>query len=242
MNNFQGGDGTRYSGRDELEHMEKFMPNYNRSIVKKILKNMNAGSAILEFGAGIGTLATIYKDHTGVSPVCLEIDNDLKSVLTERGFRVFGGTDEVDEVFDGVYSSNVLEHIEDDVAALKKIRGLLKLGGHPLVLYVPAFQCLFSGMDEAVGHYRRYGKNELISKLNNASYTVTNVHFSDCIGFFTLLFVRLSGYNKLSGLGSPGSLIFYDKFIYPISCLFDLLGFRFLFGKNLLVRAVARNS
>ncbi|SVC30839.1 uncharacterized protein METZ01_LOCUS283693 [marine metagenome] len=39
------------------------------------------------------------------------------------------------------------------------------------------------------------------------------------------------------GLGNKGSLLIYDKYIYPISMVLDNLGFRYFFGKNILVAA-----
>ena len=50
---------------------------------------------------------------------------------------------------------NVLEHIEDDVAALRTLRRLLRPGGR-IVLYVPALNGLYGAYDRKVGHFRRY--------------------------------------------------------------------------------------
>jgi SAM-dependent methyltransferase len=63
--------------------------------------------------------------------------------------------DLADERFDVVCAFEVLEHIEDDVAAVKEWSSLLRPGGH-LLLSVPAFQRLFSVGDEMMGHFRRY--------------------------------------------------------------------------------------
>ena len=51
--------------------------------------------------------------------------------------------------------SNVLEHIPDDAAAVRRFRQVLPPGGK-LVVLVPALPQLFGSIDEAVGHYRRY--------------------------------------------------------------------------------------
>jgi SAM-dependent methyltransferase len=50
---------------------------------------------------------------------------------------------------------DVLEHIEDEAAALKLIHSILEPSGH-LFLTVPAYQVLFSSEDHAAGHFRRY--------------------------------------------------------------------------------------
>ena len=73
--------------------------------------------------------------------------------------------DEIDDIsgIDFVFSSNVLEHIKDDIEVLKAIRNKLSDNGE-LYLYLPAHMILMSRIDEVVGHYRRYSKK--ISCLN----------------------------------------------------------------------------
>ena len=66
---------------------------------------------------------------------------------------------------------DVLEHIEDDAAFLQEIFAILVPAGS-LVVTVPAFQSLYSGFDEEVGHYRRYSSKDLQSKLLNAGFEV----------------------------------------------------------------------
>jgi len=193
----------------------------------------------MDFGAGIGTLALMYKDRTGVSPTCIEIDPHLVRILQGRGLATFRDLDDLTEEFEAVYSSNVLEHIEDDLATLKRIRRTMTRGA-VLVLYLPAFQCLYTGLDVAVGHYRRYGKRELSKKLQASGFEISHIHFADSIGFFILLLIRLANFKKTSVLSSSGNFSFYDKFVFPVSRLVDTIGVRHLFGKNIVVKAVAR--
>ena len=47
-----------YSGKEELDNSSKFLRNYNLEIVKIFFNHLKSkGSKILDFGAGIGTLA-----------------------------------------------------------------------------------------------------------------------------------------------------------------------------------------
>jgi 2-polyprenyl-3-methyl-5-hydroxy-6-metoxy-1,4-benzoquinol methylase len=55
---------------------------------------------------------------------------------------------------------DVLEHIEDDVAAVRTLRALVADSGR-VVLSVPALQSLFGLHDEHLGHYRRYTARSL---------------------------------------------------------------------------------
>lgn len=226
---------TAYSGIEELWMIEKELEGYNKSIINRFKKYLDDKATVLDFGAGIGTLAKIWASSSG-KPDCLEIDGNLATIIKDRGFVVYESWSAISKKYDGIYSSNVLEHINDDVATLKEIHSHLKADG-VLVIYVPAFMCLFSKMDEVVGHYRRYGRAELQEKLHRAGFRVVASHYVDSLGFFASLALKFFGYRNGVNLGEAGSLRFYDKFIYPVSIFLDWIGFRFLFGKNILIVA-----
>ena len=71
---------------------------------------------------------------------------------------------------------DVLEHIEDDLFALEQMRDVLQPGGK-LALLVPSHQFLFGEFDRAVGHFRRYSKQELVGKLTKVGFTVIETKF-----------------------------------------------------------------
>jgi SAM-dependent methyltransferase len=81
--------------------------------------------------------------------------------------------------FDTVVCLNVLEHIEDDDFALQQMAATLKPGGH-LALLVPAHQMLHGAFDEAVGHFRRYGKRQLRTCLEHNGFKVRSLRFFNC--------------------------------------------------------------
>lgn len=66
---------------------------------------------------------------------------------------------------------NVLEHIEDDIQALKKAFQLLKPGGK-LIIEVPAGPNLYDAYDAQLQHFRRYSADELKNKLKIAGFDV----------------------------------------------------------------------
>ena len=72
---------------------------------------------------------------------------------------------------DSMLCLNVLEHVPDDLLALKNMRERVKPGGK-LVILVPAYPWLFNSMDKAVGRFRRYRKDELESRLASAGWGV----------------------------------------------------------------------
>jgi SAM-dependent methyltransferase len=76
-----------------------------------------------------------------------------------------------DEPFHLIGFFDVLEHLEDDVAALRQLRKSLTVGGR-LVLTVPAHRALWSYADAEAHHCRRYGTSELTKALVNAGFEV----------------------------------------------------------------------
>ena len=227
---------TNYAGVAELWAIEESLKKYNADVVHKLTRFFNNRLRILEFGAGIGTLAELWSNKTGITPECLEIDVDLNRVIQERGFICYENLDDIGGLFDGIYTSNVLEHIEDDGAILGKLYEKLEENGI-LAVYVPAFMCLYSNMDLAVGHYRRYTAKDLCGKLESSGFEIIHQSYSDGVGFFVWLYLKMRNRHGGGELSNYKMLSIYDKFVYPISCFFDAVGIKRLFGKNLLVIA-----
>ncbi len=74
-----------------------------------------------------------------------------------------------------VVAFDVLEHIEDHDRAVAEFRRVLRIGGI-LLIAVPADQKLWSAHDEAVGHVRRYARNELVDLVRRNRFVVDEVH------------------------------------------------------------------
>ncbi len=77
----------------------------------------------------------------------------------------------VDGEFDLAAALDVLEHVEDDVAALGELARVVRPGG-VLLLSVPLFERAWTKFDEFVGHSRRYEPNELLAKLAAVGFFV----------------------------------------------------------------------
>ena len=119
----------KYSGLNELLAAEKCRPNYNEFIVESCLSRIDNPSSCIDFGAGIGTLSQILKIKLGFSPTCIEIDQINIKYLNNRNLPFFKKIDDVKDKVDLVFSSNVLEHIEDDISTLKSINNKLNPDG-----------------------------------------------------------------------------------------------------------------
>ncbi len=237
---------SEYPDHDLLFDTEEGLQGYNTHVVSMIYKALTLHgttsiekSAIAEFGAGHGTLVRIFLEKYNLKPECIEIDERFIQELKKSGFTTFKSLKEAAKQYQLIYTSNVIEHIENDVQALKDMRNALIENGR-LVIYVPALPFLFSSFDESAGHFRRYSKRELISKVREAGFTIEKCHYNDSIGVLASLGVKALGYKKSTNLGSKKSLIFYDRCIYPLSRVLDFCGFKHIIGKNLLLVATPK--
>jgi SAM-dependent methyltransferase len=228
-----------YSGTPELLATENGLVNYSSSIVRKLHSKMNLtpSSNICEFGAGTGFLAGIFRSKFQIEPDCIELDPELILLIKSKKLKCFQTLVESPQNYDAIYSSNVLEHIEDDSKILKQLFDALNPGG-VIGIYVPAHPMLYSTMDEQIGHFRRYTRGELKDKVLDAGFSIQSLAYDEFLGFFASALVKLVGYKNMANLGSKKSLVFYDRFVFPISRALDFLGCRYFLGKNLILIAV----
>ena len=224
----------KYTGLSELEKLESNLLNYNTFIVSKFIKHASGRKHVLDFGAGVGTLSKIY---TNLDPkaklFCVELDRAQIALISDRGFESAESLND-DSSFEYIFTSNVLEHIEDDSLALKTLFKNLTPDGK-LGIFVPANQLVYSHIDKKLEHFRRYSKSDLVNKVMKAGFKIDDCHYVDSIGLFAWLFAKVF---KLEFSQKGSSLLkIYDKYIWPLSRLLDNLGFKYLFGKNLLLLA-----
>ena len=141
LNNTSPVDSYIYEGNEVLNLQESSLPNYNKSIVLNFIKrvpklNKSEKLRVLDFGAGIGTLSEIYRDLTTIEPECFEIDAKQKQIIELKGFKTIQDIDKVEAKFDLIFTSNVLEHIENDRDALLSLHKALRDGNSYLAIYV----------------------------------------------------------------------------------------------------------
>jgi SAM-dependent methyltransferase len=146
------------------------------------------GDYPLELGSGLGDYAQWWLERGVPRITVTEGDASRLARLRER----FAGDDRVTVRFLDVtepprsdHSSfvmiNVLEHIPDDVGALRAAHTLVRPGGTVAVL-VPAFPFAMSRFDRAVGHVRRYTVASLTRSLIAAGLDVEDVHYVNMPG------------------------------------------------------------
>jgi SAM-dependent methyltransferase len=222
-----------YSGTIHLDVMA-CAQNYNAALHRLVLAALPANAKhIVDFGAGSGTFASMMQD-AGYPVTCIEPAPNLTTLLGTKGLVTLPTLHALDfQSVDFLYSLNVLEHIADDAAALDLCFQKVRPGG-VICFYVPAFHALFTSMDVAVGHHRRYRRESLAAVMKNAGFTVVTTRYADSLGFLASLYLKWT--DKGNGALNPGMVRFYDRAIFPLSLAMDRLCNRW-FGKNVYVVA-----
>jgi glycosyltransferase involved in cell wall biosynthesis len=136
------------------------------------------GDRVLEIGAGIGnmTMHLIPRSIYWATDVNLEYLDQLEDMRTTRPYLQVGYTNGMagdsfpeGQAFDTVVCLNVVEHLSDDLGALRNIYNALEEHGRAIIL-VPNGPNLFGSLDEILGHCRRYTSDELISVGQQAGF------------------------------------------------------------------------
>jgi SAM-dependent methyltransferase len=195
--------------------------------------------SVLEIGAGIGTNTVLLNTAQPQRWVCLEPDKHLLKELQRSlkqyppgCYETFEGTLEKlpsTELFDTILYIDVLEHIENDHAELKRAAAHLKRGGR-LVILSPAHQWLFSKFDASIGHYRRYTRRTLLA-IAPPNLRLERAIYLDAFGLFLSLANRLL---LRQDLPTVRQIQFWDRFVVPVSRLIDP-GLFHRAGKSVLV-------
>lgn len=110
--------------------------------------------------------------------------------------------------FDAIMLSEVLEHLEDDLAMMRGARELLAPGGC-LVVTVPGDPTLWTRWDDLAGHVRRYTRKELLGKLVASGFRIrscTNWGFP-ITGFLAVQGSKMRGGRVASSASEVPSLL-----------------------------------
>ena len=179
------------------------------------------GRSVLEVGAGLGEFAA---QVTGLDRhVVTDVDPAAVAAMATR----FASRPEVEArvldlsappvglgaSVDAVVAINVLEHIEDDAEALRRMASLVHPGGR-VVIWVPGYMQLYGEFDRAVGHVRRYTPATLREAFDRAGLRpleVKPVNFLGGIAWW--LTVRRGGVANQR----PRLVRTYDRLVVPVT-------------------------
>jgi SAM-dependent methyltransferase len=198
-----------------LEDLSDAM-NYRRWLAD--LARPHLGDQPLEIGSGTGCYALEWLPDVNHLTATEADDQRLASLATRFAHesaitvrRLMLPTNATGE-HSAVVALNVLEHIDDQVAALRSLHGLLRPGG-AVVLVVPAFAVAMSRFDRAIGHVRRYTVASLRTALEEADLEVEEIRYINPAGLIAWIAVcRLLGRFPANG----PMLRWYDRFAVPL--------------------------
>jgi len=195
--------------------------NYRRALLREFSPTLSG--RVIEIGSGIGQITEGLR--------ALPQIEFLQSVEPDAGFcaafrknlpgqpLIEGTIEDVEKGtnWNAILSINVLEHIREDEAELRRYRELLRRENGTINLFVPACQEIYAPIDQDFGHHRRYSKLELKRKLNAAGFEIERLRYFNFAGYFawwlTFCVLKKRQFNV-------GSVRFFDRMIFP--CVYGL--------------------
>ena len=173
----------------------------------EVKKKLSSDQVVLEIGSSSGYL---LRDIKNAVPGIFIIGSDCIPEPLEKIAKHYPDIPLIqfdlvncplpDNCIDIIVALNVLEHIENDNAALQQIYRILKPGGR-VIIEVPANPDLYDFYDEQLKHFRRYASDELSQKAENAGFAVQSTSH---LGFFiypAFRFVKLRNKQKTKQTG-----------------------------------------
>jgi len=223
----------------ELETTAK-LDNYNRWIAENFYPY--SGGSLLEIGAGAGTFSALFAskfEKIRLIEPSSKLFKQLKEkfaaqnhITVKQNSLHTEFSNSTREMFNSALMVNVLEHIEDDAAALKMLSNFLLPGGY-LLIFVPALQSLYSDFDRAVGHHRRYHRKNLAAIVESAGFEIIKLRYFDWLGAIAWWFINVIFRSKKINTKSAE---LYDRIGIPITRAIESV-ITPPFGKNLILIA-----
>lgn len=155
---------------------------------------------ILEIGCGTGhNLPMLARfgtiDAIEIDPAARDIASErLGSPVSDAPLPALPGIER--GAYHLIAVLDVVEHIEDDVAALKAMAECLKPGGKILIA-VPAHQWMWSAHDVVNHHHRRYSKASLVAAIERAGLAPHKLTYFNSLLFPLAAAARVAG--RLTG-------------------------------------------
>ncbi|MFN8638977.1 MAG: methyltransferase domain-containing protein [Dehalococcoidia bacterium] len=181
---------------DRLAHFEEWYwwHRARASIVTDVLRRYApaGNNDILDVGCGAGNTSLALREFGTVFGV--DASCEAAAVAHRRGLAS-ASMDATqlalrDDGFDVAVALDVLEHLDDDLAAARELRRVLRPRGL-LLVSVPAYQWLWSSHDVALHHRRRYTRRQLSGVLERAGFALELASYAMSLALLPAAAVRL---------------------------------------------------
>jgi glycosyltransferase involved in cell wall biosynthesis len=168
------------NGGEILERLNR-APRFTRWMADVIQPYI--GDRVLEVGAGTGNMSVHLMPRSvyWATDVNAHYLDCLVTLRATRPYMRVAYTDAMDgesfprgQSFDTVVCLNVVEHVQDDLAALRNVWNALSDGGRAIIL-VPCGPGLYGTLDEVLGHFRRYTHEQLVDVAEQAGFRIEEV-------------------------------------------------------------------
>jgi len=210
------GDLENHLGGEDARNYRR----YERDIIAP-----HVGNSMLEIGSGLGDFSAQF--HPRLARLVL---SDSDPYCVEQLAKRYPGDPSVEvmqltlpaeiplaEPVDTVVAMNVLEHIADDVAALRCLARVTTPGGR-IVIWVPGYQQLYGDFDRKVGHFRRYTPKTLGDAVTAAGLSIDVLKPINLLGGIAWwLAVRRGG----ASYPNPRLVRLYDRLVVPTTRLIE---------------------
>jgi SAM-dependent methyltransferase len=164
------------------------------ALIRRLLKP-SPDAHILEIGCGTGHNLAMLGEFGHVD--ALELDEEARTFAEQRlGRTVLSAplpelAGVLDKHYDLIGAFDVIEHIDDDRAAVASIAAKLKPGGK-FVITVPAHQWMWSAHDVVNHHKRRYSKRRLRQLIESSPLRLESMGYFNSLLFPVAVAERLS--------------------------------------------------
>jgi len=162
--------------------------NYRAALLREFSPYLQG--SVIEVGAGIGQITAELRENSSINRLCSIEPNAAFHTQAQARFPdldlILGTISDLKqrENWNAILSVNVLEHIEADDAELATYHRLLQPAKGTLCLFVPARPEIYAPIDRDFGHFRRYTRSTLDSKLQRAGFAVKRIRYYNLAGYF----------------------------------------------------------
>ena len=214
-----------------------------RLLIKKLIKKLKIKfENPLDIGCGVGQNSLLLKELSESKTVVgIDFVDEAIKFCKEMGINAYKGDLEKKETlpkdkFDFILLSDVLEHVNDEIA----MKNVIEISNGYLFIVVPMYNFLWGDIDIASHHKKRYTESGILKLLKENNLKIVYKNYGNFFAFFPDLFLtffqRLR--NKERGSISTGPKILNKLFLLIAKLEIALMSFiKYPFGVEIVVIA-----